>query len=137
MGSDPILTEKTLRAHIRNGRIRYFMTSAGGFAGGGFPGGFGGGSFGGGRVGGGTGSNRGPRPEGSTGFVPPRLAAMRSNIVNTWVPANCALVDEATWNKPTDAEKADSNNATTDAARAFPGGPTAGQFTLYDCKGKG
>jgi 4-amino-4-deoxy-L-arabinose transferase-like glycosyltransferase len=54
IGSDPILTEKTLRAHISNGRIRYFMTSAGGFGGGGFGGGgFGGGAFG-GRFGGAT-----------------------------------------------------------------------------------
>jgi 4-amino-4-deoxy-L-arabinose transferase-like glycosyltransferase len=136
IGSDPILNEKSLRAHIKRGRIRYFMTSTGGFGGG-----FGGGRFGRGASGvptlvapgsagglGGPGAGRGG-PGGN-------------NIVTTWVSANCALIDEAIWNKPTPnakpatATEPTTPTATDSAARAFPGGPTAGQFTLYDCKGK-
>ena len=122
IGSDPILTETTLRAHINAGRIRYFMTSTGGFpGGGGFRGG--GGILGGGAGRGGPGGN---------------------NIVTSWVTTNCSLVDETVWNKPQVTSTTDSNNTDSDttdnttagAARAFPGGPTAGQFILYDCKGK-
>ncbi len=112
IGSDPILTEKSLRAHITAGRIRYFMTSTGGF----------GGSFGGGRVGG-----NGPGRGGLGG----------NNIVTTWVRANCVLVDEAIWNKPTASDGKATTTPGADSPRAFPGGPTAGQFTLYDCKDKG
>jgi 4-amino-4-deoxy-L-arabinose transferase-like glycosyltransferase len=42
IGSDPILTEKSLRAKIAKGEVRYFMVSSGGFGGMGRPGGFGG-----------------------------------------------------------------------------------------------
>jgi hypothetical protein len=62
---------------------------------------------------------------------------MRSNVVTTWVTANCSVVDEASWNKPSIANDTNAKTDTTDTARSFPGGPTAGQFTLYDCKGKG
>jgi 4-amino-4-deoxy-L-arabinose transferase-like glycosyltransferase len=149
VGSDPILTEKSLRAHITNGRIRYFMTSAGGFGGGAFGGGpFGnqlGGQFGGrfggvaaeGAANGNGGANRGGGPFVAGGFVPPRLAAMRSNIVTSWVTAKCTLVDEAIWNKPAIADSTKTVTKGTSTAQAFPGGPTAGQFTLYDCKAKG
>jgi 4-amino-4-deoxy-L-arabinose transferase-like glycosyltransferase len=185
IGSDPILTEKSLRAHIKRGRIRYFMTSTGGF----------GGVFGGGRFGRGASGVPTPVAPGSAGGAviadssglptatpgapgsagglsgPGALGIPGSagipgvagtpgsagglggpgagrggpggnNIVTTWVSANCALIDEAIWNKQAPNAKSatattpTTTTATDSAARAFPGGPTAGQFTLYDCKGK-
>jgi hypothetical protein len=142
IGSDPILTEKALRAHVSNGRIRYFMTSAGGFGGGGFGGGRFGGVGGRGGVIGNDAANRGGGPFGAGGFGPGGRGPGGggpggNNIVTTWVTANCSVVDEANWNKPSIANDTNATTDTTDTARSFPGGPTAGQFTLYDCKGKG
>ncbi len=103
IGNDPIQTEKQLRARITSKEIRFFLLSSGGF------GGFGGGPGGG------------------------RGGPFASSSALTNITDDCINVPETTWN-PTGAKAARSDPAPADAnARAFPGGPTAGQFTLYDC----
>ncbi len=117
IGSDPILTEESLRAHIASGDVRYFLTSAGG------PGGFGGGGFGGpgvvggpGGFGGGFGGGRGPLGGGLGGGLGGSNAA-------AFVADECSEVPASAWGGDEQAT----------GETVFPGGPTSGSFTLYDC----
>ncbi len=53
----------------------------------------------------------------------------------SWITSNCSVVDESLWtDDPTgDGSGADGANGSS-SGRAFPGGPTAGNYSLYDCK---
>lgn len=105
IGSDPILTEESLRAHIASGNVRYFLTSAGGPGGFGGPGGIGG-----------VGAPDGIRGGGFGGGIGGSNAA-------AFVADECGEVPASEWGGDEQAT----------GETVFPGGPTSGSFTLYDC----
>ena len=51
----------------------------------------------------------------------------------SWILSNCSRVDEALWASGNVSTNPNNSSAGT-GGRAFPGGPTAGAYSLYDCK---
>ena len=127
-GSDPILTESSLRNLIAKGRLRFFLQSTGG--------GFGGGAFVPPTQGPATGSNLGgllpgnatapsPAPGGFGplgGFGGPGGFGGR-NAASTFVTSECRLVPDTEW----------QSGAQTSGDTSFAGGPSSATFSLYDC----
>ena len=48
-----------------------------------------------------------------------------------WITTNCAVVDDTLWSEPED--NATDGRSSQTAGRSFPGGPIAGNYSLYDC----
>ena len=51
----------------------------------------------------------------------------------SWITSNCSRVDEALWTSG-NVNPNPTNSSAGVGGRAFPGGPTAGTYSLYDCK---